>query len=257
MSRRTDSDGAAEDDEAADAELERVGDARRPRGRSRRRAAARSAGRISRAVGAPPVAHAGVTVPSTRAPRGAGRGRDVAGLAVQREVAEQREGDRFLGVAGEEQIVEPPERMRRRQRLEAAGQRGHEPGVMAAAAGGHDLRARRSPAAHRVGDLRAVSSTAVATPSAPGTRACSAAGVRRRRSARGRCSWAAARRRTDRASSSASTASSSRPRAARSAVAIVASVAGPPGGPRRRSPPRPGRCRRRARPPPARGAARR
>ena len=40
----------------------------------------------------------------------AGRGGKVAGLAVHREVAEQRERHRFLRVAGEEEIVEASER---------------------------------------------------------------------------------------------------------------------------------------------------
>ena len=166
-------DVPAEDDEAADAELQRVGD----RGGLVAEAAVGPGAERGddEPAGLEIAGHqAGVTEPSTREPRRAGRGGHVAGLSVQREVAEQREGDRFLRVAGEEQLVEAAQRMFPREPVEAAGQRGHESGMVTATAATPRLRRRPAPSGPpRPRRVRAVSSTAVATPSAPGTRAWS------------------------------------------------------------------------------------
>ena len=95
---------------------------------------------------------AGVTEPSTREPDAPVAAGTLPGCPCKREIAEQREGDRFLGVAGEEELVEAAQRMLPRSRVEAAGQRGHESGMVTATARRHDFGVARHPAAHRVRD---------------------------------------------------------------------------------------------------------
>ena len=115
--RRTDSTVPPKMMKPADAEIERIGDA----GGLMREAAV--GGGAKRRQDQPAGIGRGGGRASWRRDRAedagaarAGRGGNVAGLPVQREVAEQRERDRLLGVAREEQLVEPAERMAARRR---------------------------------------------------------------------------------------------------------------------------------------------
>src|SRR5688500_12442459 len=58
-------------------------------------------------------------------PGGARRGGDVSRLSVQREIAEQGEGDSLLRVTRKKELVEEPKRMTAGSCIEVSSQSGH------------------------------------------------------------------------------------------------------------------------------------
>src|SRR5262245_36348068 len=75
----------------------------------------------------------------------AGGGHEISGLAVQSQIAQQREGDGLLGVTGEEKLVKPPEADIATIGGELVAEGRHEPGMMNSTARSNDLRRRRHP----------------------------------------------------------------------------------------------------------------